>query len=470
MPRNRSEERSATYYALFEPTEILENGRWNLDSPVLIDAMPVASANSYAAMAEAPDTVDFLLLSVDAREVEEYELSDGEFERGEDTWYLITLSSRNFADAIPVWTLPIGDVSGEEGRPERLYMSVEKDKKGHAANWSRNLRSSLNEAAEKLQVEAALSNVDVSLHGVAVYDVGQANFNALVDECEHPRMFFDFGRPIYIKGFSSPVLDKFNPLIFGEFSRSNEPVVLSHLDQDHWHFAFKSGVARWDKKKGAWIVNPVYRPTARERPWVVRLPPLAVPLGASHLHLLLSLKNKQLAGGASALHIWNSNWTDVRVGSVVIHRCDPGPNTPITPAYLKNNTSLALTVESDHARVLLTGDADYPSIPASAKQDLTGMVAPHHGGGVTANSTPTGIGPGRMVFSTFNGAYSGNPSPMSSSEAQSAGWIVTQTNWRSYCSRCQQQHGHKYIPLLAAPPQCGCDQVVHAQICLPTGP
>lgn len=470
MPRYKSEERSAQYYALFEPTDILESGRWNLDAPVLIDAMPVASAESFATMDEAPDNVDFLLLSVDAREVEDYELSDEEYARGEDAWCLITLSNRNFDGAISVRTLPIGDGSGEGSRPERLYMSVQKDETGRAATSSNNLRSFLSEAAETSQVEAALRSVDVSLHGVAVYDVGQANFNALVDQYEHPRLFFDFGRPIYIKGFSSPALDNFNPLVFSKSWKSNEPVVLSHLDQDHWHFAFKSGVARWDKSKGAWIVNPVYRRTARERPWVVRLPPSTVALGASHLHLLLSLKSRKLAGGASALHIWNSNWPDISVGSVVIHRCNPGPNTPNTPAYLKNNTSLALRVESDHARVLLTGDADYPSIPSSAKQDLTGMVAPHHGGEVTANSTPAGVGPGRMVFSTFNGAYPGNPSSQSSSEAQLAGWIVTQTNWRSYCSRCQKQHGHKYIPLLAAPPRCGCTHVEHAQICLPTGP
>lgn len=34
MPRYKSDERSAQYYALFEPTDILENGRWNLDAPV----------------------------------------------------------------------------------------------------------------------------------------------------------------------------------------------------------------------------------------------------------------------------------------------------------------------------------------------------------------------------------------------------------------------------------------------------
>ncbi|OWQ73117.1 hypothetical protein CEE57_07710 [Stenotrophomonas maltophilia] len=89
MPRYKSEERSAQYYALFEPTDILENGRWNLDAPVLIDAMPVASAESFATMDEAPDNVDFLLLSVDAREVEDYELSDEEYARGEDAWCLI---------------------------------------------------------------------------------------------------------------------------------------------------------------------------------------------------------------------------------------------------------------------------------------------------------------------------------------------------------------------------------------------
>ena len=81
-------------------------------------------------------------------------------------------------------------------------MSVQKDETGRAATSSNNLRSFLSEAAETSQVEAALRSVDVSLHGVAVYDVGQANFNALVDQYEHPRLFFDFGRPIYIKGFS----------------------------------------------------------------------------------------------------------------------------------------------------------------------------------------------------------------------------------------------------------------------------
>lgn len=72
---------------------------------------------------------------------------------------------------------------------------------------------------------------------VAVYDVGQGNCNAIVDQNSYPRIFFDYGWAPNFHAKSRPSLPlQLHCLDFCVTA----PVVLSHWDMDHWSYAIKS--------------------------------------------------------------------------------------------------------------------------------------------------------------------------------------------------------------------------------------
>ncbi|MBD9470215.1 hypothetical protein [Pseudoxanthomonas sp. PXM01] len=298
---------------------------------------------------------------------------------------------------------------------------------------------------------------------VAVYDVGQASMAALVDKNEHPLAFFDLGWPVQFNSKSYPVNGRFSPLIpFGAYPA---PVVLSHLDWDHWGYAIKSGSAKKDKTSGAWLTQPVYKPDALHRAWLMRRPQVAKhKLGPSHVHFVQTLAATSKCAGDCALLFWPEPLSAITVDSVSIIRNDPG-GYKATPAFLRNNESLSLRVKGAGASVLLCGDADYPSIPARFLRRLTGVVAPHHGGKTTSGAMPEPIGHGRMIASTFKGCYPSIPSPAVLSEATSKGWRVSYTDDRGSCSRCSENHGNRLIKLREVP-VCGCGGVEEGGLCV----
>lgn len=274
---------------------------------------------------------------------------------------------------------------------------------------------------------------------VAVYDVGQGSMCALVDVNEHPLMFFDLGWPLSLFPKSIPATHShFNP--FPAALNSQElptPVVLSHLDWDHWAYAYKSGSARWDKKIGAWKTIAEYKPEAMARPWLMRRPDFRRhELGGSHIHFVQTLA-KAKVNSSPALHFWPKGKRSARLGLITVFSCSPATKTPKTASFLRNNQGLGMLINDiqSGARVLLAGDADFPSIPSFAKKRLTGLVATHHGGKVTPGSIPIATGHGRMVISAYPKCYSNIPHPDVEIEAKEGGWQIAYTSQRRPCFR-----------------------------------
>ncbi|QVX16570.1 hypothetical protein DB356_18650 [Pseudomonas congelans] len=272
---------------------------------------------------------------------------------------------------------------------------------------------------------------------VAVYDVGQANMCAILDDNYQPKAFFDFGWPIGFYRRSLPGCQNFNPLE-GDDPYDPAPVFLSHLDWDHWGYAYESGRPTKDAR-GFWKTQVTYRPLALQRTWVMRRPSAGLKLGASHAHLIYALQNQILHDGSCALKFWHPAQTHVQWGATLF-TCSPVAGVHDTK-YLRNNESLGMLVENQHSyyfrRVLLCGDADYTSIPAEFKQNLGGIVAPHHGGRVTPHSIPApDVDAGEycyMVFSTHQGCYSTIPWHGTITEASALGWKISRTDFRLDC-------------------------------------
>jgi len=274
---------------------------------------------------------------------------------------------------------------------------------------------------------------------VAVYDVGQANMCAILDNDSRPQAFFDFGWPIGFYRRSLTGCQDFDPL-GGDDPSDPAPVFLSHLDWDHWGYAYESGRPTKDAR-GFWKTQVTYRPRALQRAWVMRRPTAGLKLGASHAHLMYALQNQILHDGSYALKFWDPAQTQLQWGACTLFTCSPVVGAHDTK-YLRNNESLGMLVENPDSyyfrRVLLCGDADYTSISAEFKQNLGGIVAPHHGGRVTPNSIPAPDADAGeycyMVFSTHHGCYSTIPSNDTIIEASALGWKISRTDSRLDCN------------------------------------
>ncbi|WP_125483367.1 MULTISPECIES: hypothetical protein [unclassified Pseudomonas] len=306
----------------------------------------------------------------------------------------------------------------------------------------------------------AAQKADVNDVFVAVYDVGQANMCAIIDDNCNPKAFFDFGWPISAKRKSAPICRDFDPLD-GDDPYNPSPVFLSHLDWDHWGYAYASGRPTRDTR-GFWRTEVTYRDHVLERPWIMRRPSQAMQLGISHAHLLYQLQKTILRDGSPALNFWPSTRTQANWGACVLFTCNPAPGTHDSK-YLRNNSALGMLVENPQSpyyqRVLLCGDADYTSIGSRYKRNLGGIVAPHHGGRVTPNSIPA---PGAhndtyryMVFSTHQGSYSQIPSADTIEEAEELGWTISRTDARKECWCGHGERRNRWFSLSITPaPTC----------------
>lgn len=291
---------------------------------------------------------------------------------------------------------------------------------------------------------------------VAVYDVGQANMCAIIDDDCKPKAFFDFGWPIGPFRRSIPSCRGFAPLTRDDPSHP-APVFLSHLDWDHWGYAYASGRPIKDAR-GFWKTHVTYRPDALKRPWVMRRPSARMKLGISHAHLLYALQNQMLQDGSSALKFWPTARAQIQWGACILFACNPAPGKH-DAKYLRNNEALGMLIEnpqsSYYRRVLLCGDADYTSIATRFKRSLGGIVAPHHGGEVKPHSIPVpDVNAGiyrYMVFSTHEGCYSKIPSIVTITEATKLGWKISRTDERQQCCCGPGERRNRWFSLANSP-------------------
>ncbi|MBQ5964803.1 hypothetical protein [Massilia sp. ZL223] len=463
MGRHRNSGKSADYLAVVELFGEHADGSTGEDTKLVLDAVPITALDRLAAeQNQETKRLQFFLLTLQEERGITQRL------RNHEGYLLITVSDRSTGsdDEIRAFATGLNRIDNNN-IPYFVRISESKPQRRHIRTLER--ISLFQEHPDTDKLEAFASGSDEAV-AVAVYDVGQGSMSAVVDQYEHPVMFFDLGWPLsFFPKSIPPTAEHFDPFPAGLETRGFPvPVVLSHLDRDHWGYAIEKGMAKWDSKLLAWISVPTYRRKALRRPWLLRRPHHRHQLRPSHIHFVQTLGATRIRGGV-ALRFWPANQQDITLGRVTLFLSNPMSGTPTTPAFLRNNEAIGMLVQDDisAARILLTGDADFPSIPAFAKRDLTGLVAPHHGGKVTRGSVPNAVGHGRMIMSVYPGSYSGIPHPDVEAEAKEQGWRISCTSERKPCFRSNKetQCGNRLIRL-SKTPLCGCSEVPDACLCV----
>lgn len=450
---------SIKYIASIDTSSANPDGTIAEDAPLILDAIPNSVIYNYST--EISEAIDFLLLRVNVNKNSGINSLEGR------DLLCFKLFDKKPADDVETYQANSIDFNfdGEaniDGQQFWIQFLTEQP-----TEFEINVLKQMAEIksfpdASKENCIKLLKHIHTPRISVGVYDVGQANFCSIVDQNEHPLVFFDLGWPVCFNRKSNPRMRSFDPFALDDLC-APAPVILSHLDWDHWAYAYQSGMARWDEVKGYWKSEIKFRELAINRPWLIRRPDYdRHRLGASHINLIQTLSKH------TALYIWPDKLNEIHFGSLTVFKCMPEEKTETRPAFLRNNESLAILVKDkiSNAKVLLCGDADYTSIPARYLRNLTGIVAPHHGGKTTPCKMPNALGHGRMVLSTYPECYSNVPAEDVENEAKSQGWDVFKTSDRDACvnnSSCIT--GNKFIRLSTSP-RCRCGTVDRSCLCL----
>lgn len=178
--------------------------------------------------------------------------------------------------------------------------------------------------------------------GVAAYDVGQGNCQALIHENGHqPLMYVDLGGGVLFNASTFPTSHR-------GFCFSTEPlIVLSHWDWDHWSSAYRF-------------------PRSLDMEWLA--PP--IPQKPIQQTFAADLYTR------GRLRIWDDSWpSEIKGGGVRIERCT---------GRTSNDSGLAVTLysrSSSGRNCLFPGDADYRFIPSVANSErFSALCMTHHGG------------------------------------------------------------------------------------------
>ena len=235
--------------------------------------------------------------------------------------------------------------------------------------------------ATKSQVKDLLNLAVSSIHSpmIVVYDVGQANWNALVDTSNCPnsaptvRMFFDFGVPTgwNYGTLPTPPLD---PLASPTVDPS-APVILSHWDMDHWAgatfgqplYGSRGLTIHWDPRaidNRKWLVPNQGRSKSGQR------------VSPTSWRFALALYRR------GNLMIWPTLMNSVQSsrGDWLV-KCVPTPGVPSN----NNNTGLAFSAllhPGWNGYTLCPADAEYSSVFSNLPQQMKffHLIASHHGG------------------------------------------------------------------------------------------
>lgn len=243
---------------------------------------------------------------------------------------------------------------------------------------------------------------------VAVYDVGQANCNAVVDSELKSLILFDMGWP-----WSNAATPPTKPDILRE--KDPEPVILSHWDFDHWSFALTKVSHKGHGLK--------VKEEAVNRFWIARRPEVELhKLGPTHIAFAIELTRRK------KLLIWPKGESKLEVGQVRLIACQPAKGSGVPND--RNNNGLALLVRSKSGSILLPGDADYSAVTANSENinainNLCGMVLPHHGGAV--KTSPPQCTNGHAVVSAHPANTYGHPCGEESVDCMEAGWQLSYT-------------------------------------------
>ncbi|HEP9605354.1 TPA: hypothetical protein VDV81_005152 [Pseudomonas aeruginosa] len=457
MPESRDGNLRRNFIALVEidRDESVEGGGW-----VTFDSFAEDSPGVLFEDGEYSDLLTFRapVEKVLSRFPEEFML-DG-------NWVLITVEAYCSQDSVPAQVVLFGDgedppvigilsLSGvEQSMAHRLtHLSM----LGHAPRARAGFIAGV--------LDIPLQNTEP--HAVAVYDVGQGNCNAIVDIHEHPRIFFDLG---WAPNFHRSTRPSEIPDLFRCSAHAFAPVVLSHWDMDHWSYA----IARSTYDPGSLTTKHEWHKNALNRFWIARAPEVERhQLGPLALTFYRALTKKQLLLGLSAILLWPNGTKRIQFSGGWLEACSPKDGKPAD----RNNSGLAMFVQPNPQTgpILLTGDADFPSIPSLAvkrPKALAGMVAPHHGARISPDDVPRpkSGSPAQVVVSVGKDNTYGHPKQDAIDAYLEHGWLPLLTQDRFDCPRCGVRHKHGNTLLKftgdSSDPQCGCWCVPEGNLCL----
>jgi hypothetical protein len=279
--------------------------------------------------------------------------------------------------------------------PAVVYITARKLEEDSAAKVVLDLMmKSLDELDEPKQsdLEAALKSAKADYLGV--WDVGQGNANALLDDGFLAKAWFDIGCGVYRNAWTSP-----SPLEFC-WKDNNAGIVLSHWDADHW--------------AGAEVKTAAGTTPALGRTWIVPVQKVTT------LHLTFA------SSVAASGRMWGlraaSSLVGIGGGRQVTLELGKGSS--------RNHSGIVMLVENGSSgadRWLLTGDCDY-SYMATAHADVLALVAPHHGASLRPSSVvpaPSG-GYCRLAYSfggnNAHGSGTSHPTSAGVTKHHCGGW------------------------------------------------
>jgi hypothetical protein len=360
-------------------------------------------------------------------------------------WVLIVVSAQAHGDALIAEVVLFGDSrEGEQAPPQVSITLLESLASEDTVGLTRNSmlmgarRSPSNLISAMLNVPLDFDGPGEGCTYVAVYDVGQGNCNAIINDDEVPLIFFDFG---WAPNFHA----KSRPPQIPNFAFRDEavtaPVVLSHWDMDHWCYAIKASAFN----PASLTTKHEWKPEALRRFWIARAPQiLEHQLGPLSQNFFAALQANKLLPSLSSILLWPDGVERIPFDAGWLEAC----STPNPRRSDRNNSGIAMFVHPRwaDAAILLTGDADFPSIPTVRRRGslrLAGMVAPHHGATISTYAIPLPMPgtPSRLVMSVGSENSYGHPKREAIDAYIDRGWILSSTQERVDCYWKGVHHG-----------------------------
>lgn len=321
----------------------------------------------------------------------------------------------------------------------------------------------------------------------AIYDVGQGSANAIVDKNEHPRVFFDIGKPISIYNRTRPPnIPKFFHCDITKGSQSRAwlqaPVILSHWDFDHWGGVLESFYLISDGKGGKYASLKLIH-GALERFWIVP-DQTRLNLGPTHVELIRRLAKTVNHHGVTALQYWPQNLPRLQFSQGVIVKAVPDPGVGAAISAQRNNSGLVLLITKQFknlsrppAGILLQGDARCNSIPLNGTGvNLVGLVVSHHGGEMGGNPPVPNASLSHRVAAVCSVGEPdaagkkpyGHPHPNAISDHKKAHWTMNNFTYNRAAAPTSPAKllGNFWLSLNTSFPSCGCDCVCDANLSL----
>ncbi len=186
-----------------------------------------------------------------------------------------------------------------------------------------------------------------TIFGVAAFDVGQGNWQGLLNAEGTPVAYFDVG------GGVLGHRDTFPPALNAACFAKKPPIILSHWDWDHW-----SSAQRFTD--------------ALEMTWIVPRQSIG-PVARVFLYNIVK---------KGSVLFWPSGKPSISVGQIKVSSCT---------GRGKNHSGLAVAISGPNPfyneDILLTGDCNYIHI-RDWDRSYRHVVVPHHGAKMTSKKTP----------------------------------------------------------------------------------